>query len=114
MLQLLPLEASIPDPEGLSADLAAKKTDERRFLEQLLDTSKIDNLQIPVRVGADLRRYQQQCDEHRPQRCPFLHVERARFFVEHSDERVEVSSGGLRRRRELRLSNARPLRAWTL
>ena len=57
---------------------------------------------------------QQQCDEHRPQRCPFLHVERARFFVEHSDERVEVSSGGLRRRRELRLSNARPLRAWTL
>ena len=60
VLQLLPLEASIPDPEGLSADLAAKKTDERRFLEQLLDTSKIDNLQIPVRVGADLRRYQQE------------------------------------------------------
>ena len=30
------------------------------FLEQLLDTSKIDNFKIPVKVAADLRRYQQE------------------------------------------------------
>jgi TATA-binding protein-associated factor len=60
LLQLLPLEAGIPDPEGLSQDLASKKVDERRFLEQLLDTSKVDNYVIPVKIDATLRRYQQE------------------------------------------------------
>jgi len=60
LLRLLPLEAGIPDPEGLSADLVAEKRKERRFLEQLLDTSKIDNFEIPVKIAADLRRYQQE------------------------------------------------------
>jgi len=60
LLRLLPLEAGIPDPEGLSADLVAEKQKERRFLEQLLDTSKIDNFEIPVKIAADLRRYQQE------------------------------------------------------
>ena len=60
LLRLLPLEAGIPDPEGLSADLVAEKAEKRRFLEQLLDTSKIDNFEIPVKIAADLRRYQQE------------------------------------------------------
>ena len=60
LLRLLPLEAGIPDPEGLSADLVAEKKKERRFLEQLLDTSKIDNFEIPIKLAADLRRYQQE------------------------------------------------------
>jgi TATA-binding protein-associated factor len=38
----------------------AEKRKERRFLEQLLDTSKIDNFEIPVKIAADLRRYQQE------------------------------------------------------
>lgn len=41
LLELLPLEASIPDPPGLAPDLSASKIRERRFLEQLLDTSKV-------------------------------------------------------------------------
>eukprot|EP00960_Hanusia_phi_P064883 765948-Hanusia_phi.AAC.5 len=60
LLRLLPLEAGIPDPEGLSQDLVLEKQKERRFLEQLLDTSKIDNYEIPVKIAADLRRYQQE------------------------------------------------------
>ena len=38
----------------------AEKAEKRRFLEQLLDTSKIDNFEIPVKIAADLRRYQQE------------------------------------------------------
>eukprot|EP00281_Chroomonas_sp_CCMP1168_P012311 CAMPEP_0206284120 /NCGR_PEP_ID=MMETSP0047_2-20121206/40597_1 /ASSEMBLY_ACC=CAM_ASM_000192 /TAXON_ID=195065 /ORGANISM="Chroomonas mesostigmatica_cf, Strain CCMP1168" /LENGTH=900 /DNA_ID=CAMNT_0053714537 /DNA_START=48 /DNA_END=2751 /DNA_ORIENTATION=- len=60
LLQLLPLEAGILDPEGLSADLVLEKQKERRFLEQLLDTSKIDNYAIPVQIDATLRKYQQE------------------------------------------------------
>ncbi len=60
LLQLLPLEAGLPDPEGLSQDLLAEKAKERRFLEQLLDTSKVDNYGIPVKINATLRKYQQE------------------------------------------------------
>ena len=36
-----------------------RRARERVFLEQLLDTSKLDNYVVPVPIKADLRKYQQ-------------------------------------------------------
>nr|XP_019011335.1 TATA-binding protein-associated factor [Kwoniella pini CBS 10737]OCF50116.1 TATA-binding protein-associated factor [Kwoniella pini CBS 10737] len=58
LVKMVPLEAGIPDPEGFSAELLAKRDEERKFLMQLLDGSKAEQYQIPVEVKADLRQYQ--------------------------------------------------------
>lgn len=58
LVKMVPLEAGIPDPPGFSADLLAKRDDERKFLMQLLDGSKAEQYQIPVEVKAELRQYQ--------------------------------------------------------
>ena len=39
--------------------LAEQREKERGFLEQLLDTSKLENYTVPVPIKADLRKYQQ-------------------------------------------------------
>lgn len=39
--------------------LAEQRRSERQFLEQLLDTRKLDNYVVPVEIKADLRKYQQ-------------------------------------------------------
>ncbi|KAF6727063.1 TATA-binding protein-associated factor 172, partial [Oryzias melastigma] len=59
LIRLLPLEAGIPDPPAMSADLIRQKARERYFLEQLLDGRKLENYQIPVPIKAELRKYQQ-------------------------------------------------------
>ncbi|XP_029306426.1 TATA-binding protein-associated factor 172 [Cottoperca gobio] len=59
LIRLLPLEAGIPDPLAMSADLIRQKARERHFLEQLLDSRKLDNYKIPVPITAELRKYQQ-------------------------------------------------------
>ena len=43
----------------MSKGLAQKKESEREFLEQLLDTSKVQNYSLPVEIKAQLRQYQQ-------------------------------------------------------
>lgn len=58
LVKMVPLEAGIPDPPGFSADLLAKRDNERKFLMQLLDGSKAEQYQIPVEVKAELRQYQ--------------------------------------------------------
>ncbi|WWC90834.1 uncharacterized protein L201_005771 [Kwoniella dendrophila CBS 6074] len=58
LVKMVPLEAGIPDPEGFSPELLAKRDEERKFLMQLLDGSKAEQYQIPVKVEADLRQYQ--------------------------------------------------------
>ena len=45
----------------MPSDLAEKRKTDRLFLEQLLDTSKLDNYSVPVSIKADLRKYQQAC-----------------------------------------------------
>lgn len=45
----------------MSADLIRQKARERRFLEQLLDSRKLENYKIPVPIKAELRKYQQVC-----------------------------------------------------
>ncbi|XP_028845872.1 TATA-binding protein-associated factor 172 [Denticeps clupeoides] len=59
LIRLLPLEAGIPDPPSMSEDLIRQKARERHFLEQLLDSRKLDNYKIPVPIKAELRKYQQ-------------------------------------------------------
>ncbi|OWZ77626.1 TATA-binding protein-associated factor [Cryptococcus neoformans Bt85] len=58
LVKMVPLEAGIPDPPGFSADLLAKRDEERKFLMQLLDGSKAEQYQIPVEIKAELRQYQ--------------------------------------------------------
>ncbi|KAI8639842.1 hypothetical protein BD408DRAFT_371118 [Parasitella parasitica] len=60
LIKLVPLEAGIPDPPGMSAEMLAHRDDERRFLSQLLDSSKVENYEIPVKINAELRKYQQE------------------------------------------------------
>ncbi|KAI7862134.1 hypothetical protein BDF14DRAFT_1746376 [Spinellus fusiger] len=60
LIKLVPLEAGIPDPPGMSAELLSHRDEERRFLSQLLDSSKVENFEIPVKIKAELRKYQQE------------------------------------------------------
>ncbi|KAJ1949722.1 TATA-binding protein-associated factor mot1, partial [Linderina macrospora] len=60
LLKLVPLEADIPDPQGISAELIEKREHERKFLAQLMDSSKLEPFKIPVRINATLRKYQQE------------------------------------------------------
>ncbi|CAI2172682.1 1119_t:CDS:10 [Funneliformis geosporum] len=60
LIKLVPLEAGIPDPPGLSTELLKHRDDERRFLSQLLDSNKLDPYEIPINIKAELRKYQQE------------------------------------------------------
>jgi TATA-binding protein-associated factor len=39
--------------------MMAQRGEERRFLEQLMDISKLEKFTIPVSINAELRKYQQ-------------------------------------------------------
>ncbi len=60
MCFILPEKSAFPDPPGLSKELTEQKQRERRFLEQLLDGSKLDNYALPIKIDAELRKYQQE------------------------------------------------------
>ncbi len=54
-----PSQSGAVVPAEMPEALAEQRLKERQFLEQLLDTSKIDNYTVPVVIKADLRKYQQ-------------------------------------------------------
>ena len=56
LVKLVPLEAGIPDPPGMSEKLLAERNEERKFIAQMLDGSKVDAFEIPVAIRADLRK----------------------------------------------------------
>ncbi|EZA58663.1 TATA-binding protein-associated factor 172 isoform X2 [Ooceraea biroi] len=57
LVQLLPLDpGAIADPP----DLVQEKAQERKFLEQLLNTRSIPDTELPISVAAELRSYQRQ------------------------------------------------------
>ncbi|KAA1101050.1 TATA-binding protein-associated factor mot1 [Puccinia graminis f. sp. tritici] len=58
LIKLMPLEAGVPDPTGFPAEMLEKRQSERQFLSQLLGGSKIEEYNIPIKVKADLRKYQ--------------------------------------------------------
>ncbi|KAI1143732.1 hypothetical protein F5Y05DRAFT_407138 [Hypoxylon sp. FL0543] len=60
LVKLVPLEAGIPDPPGLSEELLKGRDRERTFIAQLLDPKKIEPFKIPVSINAELRSYQQE------------------------------------------------------
>jgi hypothetical protein len=60
IVQLLPLEASAPNPEGMSMELSQRRKKEREFLDQLIDGSKMRPFELPITVNATLRKYQQE------------------------------------------------------
>ncbi|CAM1505486.1 Fc.00g111230.m01.CDS01 [Cosmosporella sp. VM-42] len=60
LVKLVPLEAGIPDPPGLSEELLKGRDRERTFIAQLLDPKKVESFQIPVAIKAELRSYQQE------------------------------------------------------
>ncbi|KAH8653435.1 hypothetical protein BX600DRAFT_440508 [Xylariales sp. PMI_506] len=59
LVKLVPLEAGIPDPPGLSDELLKGRNRERTFIAQLLDPKKVEAFTIPVSINAELRSYQQ-------------------------------------------------------
>ncbi|KAL1694700.1 hypothetical protein GGG16DRAFT_87332 [Schizophyllum commune] len=59
LVKMVPLEAGLPDPPGFSEELLKRREEERQFLMQLLDGSKVEPYEIPVPVKAELRKYQQ-------------------------------------------------------
>ncbi len=59
LVKLVPLEAGIPDPPGLSEELLRGRDRERTFIAQLLDPKKVESFKIPVAINAELRSYQQ-------------------------------------------------------
>lgn len=60
LVKLVPLEAGIPDPPGLSPELLKGRDRERTFIAQLLDPHKVEPFEIPVAIKAELRSYQQE------------------------------------------------------
>jgi TATA-binding protein-associated factor len=60
LVKLVPLEAGIPDPPGLSQELLKGRDRERTFIAQLLDPHKVEPFNIPVAIKAELRSYQQE------------------------------------------------------
>jgi len=60
LVKLVPLEAGIPDPPGLSEELLQGRDRERKFMAQMLDFKKVEPFEIPVAIKAQLRSYQQE------------------------------------------------------
>ena len=58
LIKLMPLEAGVADP-GLPSDLAQRKSEQRFFLDQLMDPSKLERYRLPVPIKTELRSYQQ-------------------------------------------------------
>lgn len=53
-------QAGLPDPTNFPEDLLKRREEERQFLTQLLDGSKVQQYDIPVAIKAELRKYQQE------------------------------------------------------
>jgi len=52
-------KVGLPDPPGFPEDLLKRRETEREFLSQLLDGSKVEQYILPIKVKAELRKYQQ-------------------------------------------------------
>lgn len=58
LVKMVPLVSGLADPPGLPAELLARRHSEMEFLTQLLDGTKVQPYEIPVRMKVDLRKYQ--------------------------------------------------------
>lgn len=60
IIKLVPLEAGIPDPPDMPAELLSGRDREREFIQQMMDPTKIAPFELPVTIKATLRKYQQE------------------------------------------------------
>ncbi|KAI0747594.1 SNF2 chromatin remodeling protein [Daedaleopsis nitida] len=60
LVKMVPLEAGLPDPPNFPEDLLKRREEERQFLMQLLDGSKVEQYKLPITIKAELRKYQQE------------------------------------------------------
>lgn len=58
LIKMVPLDAGLPDPPGLPAELLKRRENEREFLAQLLDGNRVAPYDLPVKVNVELRKYQ--------------------------------------------------------
>ena len=49
----------MPDPPDFPEELLKRRDLERDFLTQLLDGNKVEHYNLPVKINAELRKYQQ-------------------------------------------------------
>lgn len=59
LIQLMPLDGSVPISPNLSDDLNTLIQSQRIFLDQLFNPNQIDDYQVPIMINAKLRSYQQ-------------------------------------------------------
>lgn len=59
LVKLVPLIHGLPDPPNFSPALLARREEEKAFLSQLLDGSKVEPYKVPVEMKVQLRPYQQ-------------------------------------------------------
>jgi len=59
LIQYIPVESSIPDPVDMPHSLIKKKIEDRKFLEQLFDSRSLEEYEVPIKINANLREYQQ-------------------------------------------------------
>lgn len=60
LIKMVPLEAGLQDPPGFPEELMQRRENERRFLSQLLDGHKVEPYDLPVKINAELRKYQKE------------------------------------------------------
>ena len=53
------MQSGVSSPPEMPSELVERRKKDRLFLEQLLDTSKLENYSVPIFINADLRKYQQ-------------------------------------------------------
>ncbi|KAI8588783.1 SNF2 family N-terminal domain-containing protein [Geranomyces variabilis] len=58
LVKLVPLESGVPDPEGFDQALVKQRQEERKFLGQLVGSEKVEEINLPVPIKAELRGYQ--------------------------------------------------------
>lgn len=59
LVRLMPLEAGYGNPPDMPDSLIEQKRSQRKFLEQLMDISKLQHYTLPIKINATLRSYQQ-------------------------------------------------------
>lgn len=59
LIQLMPLDGSVPIPPKLSDEMNTLLQSQRQFLDQLFNPNQINDFKVPIMINAKLRSYQQ-------------------------------------------------------
>lgn len=59
LVQLMPLDGSVPIPPKLCDNMSSLIQSQREFLNQLFNPNQISDFKVPIMINAKLRSYQQ-------------------------------------------------------